>query len=137
MKKDMKRRDLIIFYPKFKPCPLAFLCLIFSLLYIGLINLLDSQIDLKKKNHDLDEFYEELIEQHKNPNRPKSMEGDILDLLLQLKKEQSTPIDLTLDDIKGILMVISHVLNPTYFYIHLAYIYIYIYITYVLLDTYK
>ncbi|KAF3628843.1 Cytochrome [Capsicum annuum] len=32
------------------------------------------------------------------------MEGDIVDLLLQLKKEQSTPIDLTLEDIKGILM---------------------------------
>ncbi|KAH0634495.1 hypothetical protein KY284_037281 [Solanum tuberosum] len=55
---------------------------------------------------DLDEFYEELIEQHQNPNRPKSMEGDILDLLLQLKKEQSTSINLTLDDIKGILMLV-------------------------------
>ncbi|KAM3327268.1 6,7,8-trihydroxycoumarin synthase [Capsicum chacoense] len=59
---------------------------------------------LEKIFKDLDEFYEELIEQHHNPNRPKSMEGDILDLLLQLRKEQSTPIDLTLDDIKGILM---------------------------------
>ncbi|KAG5588798.1 hypothetical protein H5410_049232 [Solanum commersonii] len=39
------------------------------------------------------------------------MKGDILDLLLQLKKEQSTPIDLTLEDIKGLLMVISHVSN--------------------------
>ncbi|CAN4090810.1 unnamed protein product [Withania somnifera] len=45
-----------------------------------------------------------LIEQHQNPNRPKSMEGDILNILLQLKKEQSTPIDLSLDDIKGVLM---------------------------------
>ncbi|KAM3357044.1 hypothetical protein P3S68_023758 [Capsicum galapagoense] len=53
---------------------------------------------------DLDEFYQDLIEQHKNPNRPKSMEGDIVDLLLQLKKEQSTPIDITLEDIKGLLM---------------------------------
>nr|XP_016500510.1 PREDICTED: cytochrome P450 71A1-like [Nicotiana tabacum]XP_016500511.1 PREDICTED: cytochrome P450 71A1-like [Nicotiana tabacum] len=32
------------------------------------------------------------------------MEGDIVDLLLQLKKEQLTPIDLTMEDIKGILM---------------------------------
>ncbi|CAN4090821.1 unnamed protein product [Withania somnifera] len=52
----------------------------------------------------LDEIYEEIIEQHQNPNRPTSMEGDIVDLLLQLKKEQSTPIDLALEDIKGILM---------------------------------
>ncbi|KAH0745726.1 hypothetical protein KY285_007383 [Solanum tuberosum] len=32
------------------------------------------------------------------------MEGDIIDLLLQLKKEQLTPIDLSLEDIKGIIM---------------------------------
>ncbi|XP_047261815.1 5-OH-xanthotoxin synthase-like [Capsicum annuum] len=59
---------------------------------------------LERNFKDLDEFYEELIEQHHNPNKPKSMEGDIVDLLLQLKKEKSTPIDLTLEDIKGILM---------------------------------
>ncbi|KAM3357125.1 hypothetical protein P3S68_023839 [Capsicum galapagoense] len=59
---------------------------------------------LERNFKDLDKFYEELIEQHQNPNRPKSMEGDIVDLSLQLKKEQSTPIDLTLEDIKGILM---------------------------------
>ncbi|CAN4090815.1 unnamed protein product [Withania somnifera] len=59
---------------------------------------------LERNFKDLDEFYEELIEQHHNPNRPKSMEGDIVDILLQLKKEQTTPIDLTLEDIKGILM---------------------------------
>ncbi|XP_049379640.1 6,7,8-trihydroxycoumarin synthase-like [Solanum stenotomum] len=59
---------------------------------------------LEKSFKDLDEFYEELIEQHHNPNRPKSMEGDIIDLLLQLKKEQLTPIDLSLEDIKGIIM---------------------------------
>ncbi|KAJ8530781.1 hypothetical protein K7X08_023662 [Anisodus acutangulus] len=59
---------------------------------------------LERNFKDLDEFYEELIEQHHNPNRPKSMEGDIVDLLLQLKKEKSTPIDLTWEDIKGLLM---------------------------------
>ncbi|XP_004247907.1 6,7,8-trihydroxycoumarin synthase [Solanum lycopersicum] len=64
----------------------------------GLTNRLD------KNFKELDEIYEELIEQHLNPNRPKSMEGDILDVLLQLKKEKSTPIDLTLEDIKAIVM---------------------------------
>ncbi|PHU21323.1 hypothetical protein BC332_06430 [Capsicum chinense] len=59
---------------------------------------------LEENFMDLDEFYEELIEKHLNPNRPKSMEGDIIDLLLQLRKEQLTPIDLTLDNIKAILM---------------------------------
>ncbi|XP_049407854.1 5-OH-xanthotoxin synthase-like [Solanum stenotomum] len=59
---------------------------------------------LEKIFKDLDEFYEELIEQHLNPNRPKSMEGDIIDVLLQLKKEKSTSIDLTIDNIKAIIM---------------------------------
>ncbi|KAM3249817.1 hypothetical protein P3L10_011587 [Capsicum annuum] len=59
---------------------------------------------LERNFKDLDGFYEELIEHHHNPNKPKSMEGDIVDLLLQLKKEKSTPIDLTLEDIKGTLM---------------------------------
>jgi len=74
---------------------------------------------LEKIFNDLDEFYKELIEQHLNPNRPKSMEGDILDILLQLKKEKSTPIDLTLEDIKALVMVISYVLNlPIYIRIY-------------------
>ncbi|KAM3357122.1 hypothetical protein P3S68_023836 [Capsicum galapagoense] len=59
---------------------------------------------LEKNFKYLDEFYEELIEQHHNPNRPKSMEGDIIDLLLQWKKEQSTQTNFTLDNIKAILM---------------------------------
>ncbi|MCD7472200.1 hypothetical protein HAX54_013208 [Datura stramonium] len=73
--------------------------------YLSWIDKLTGLIDrLEKIFKDLDEFYEEHIEQHQKPNRPKSMEGDILDVLLQLKKEQSTPIDLTFDDIKGLLM---------------------------------
>ncbi|MCD7472194.1 hypothetical protein HAX54_013202 [Datura stramonium] len=59
---------------------------------------------LEKNFKYLDKFYEELIEQHLNPNRPKSMDGDIIDLLLQLRKEQSTQINLTLDNIKAILL---------------------------------
>uniref|UniRef100_M1BZ93 Cytochrome P450 n=1 Tax=Solanum tuberosum TaxID=4113 RepID=M1BZ93_SOLTU len=71
----------------------------------GWINNLSEKINILEKNFkDLDEFYG-LIEQHLSPNRPKSMEeGDIIDLLLQLKKEKSTPIDLTLDNIKAIIM---------------------------------
>ncbi|KAM3327262.1 hypothetical protein P3S67_002388 [Capsicum chacoense] len=59
---------------------------------------------LEKNFKYLDGFYEELIEQHHNPNRPKSMKGDIIDLLLQLKKEESTQTNFTLDNIKAILM---------------------------------
>ncbi|XP_059317230.1 cytochrome P450 83B1-like [Lycium ferocissimum] len=72
---------------------------------LGWLDKLFGNINRLEKNFkDLDEFYEELIKQHLNPNRPKSMDGDILDLLLQLKKEQSTPIDLTLENIKATLM---------------------------------
>ncbi|WMV48406.1 hypothetical protein MTR67_041791 [Solanum verrucosum] len=72
---------------------------------LGWIDKLSGKINKLEKNFkDLDEFYEGLIEQHLNPNRPKSMEGDIIDLLLQLKKEKSTPIVLTSDNIKGIIM---------------------------------
>ncbi|MCD7472191.1 hypothetical protein HAX54_013199 [Datura stramonium] len=72
---------------------------------LGWIDKLSGKINRLEKNFKgLDEFYEGLIEQHLNPNRPKSMEGDIIDLLLQLKKEKSTPIDITLDNIKAIIM---------------------------------
>ncbi|XP_015088335.1 cytochrome P450 83B1-like [Solanum pennellii] len=73
-----------------------------SLNWIDKLTGLTNRVD--KNFKDLDEIYEELIKQHLNPNRPKSMEGDILDVLLQLKKEKSTPIDLTLEDIKAIVM---------------------------------
>ncbi|KAK4732887.1 hypothetical protein R3W88_025875 [Solanum pinnatisectum] len=71
---------------------------------LGWIDKLSGKINKLEKNFkDLNEFNEGLIEQHLNPNRPKSMEGDIIDLLLQLKKQKSTPIDLTLDNIKAII----------------------------------
>nr|WMP39848.1 cytochrome P450 83B1-like protein [Physalis pubescens] len=72
----------------------------------GWIDNLSKKINILEKNFkDLDEFYEGLIEQHLSPPRPHSMEkGDIIDLLLQLKKDKSTPIDLTLDNIKAIIM---------------------------------
>ncbi|KAK4343464.1 hypothetical protein RND71_036558 [Anisodus tanguticus] len=72
---------------------------------LGWIDQLSGKINRLEKNFkDLDEFYEGLIEQHLNPNRPNFMDGDIVDLLLQLRKEKSTPIDLTLDNIKAIIM---------------------------------
>ncbi|KAH0634462.1 hypothetical protein KY290_037875 [Solanum tuberosum] len=73
-----------------------------SLSWIDKLTGLTDRLENNFKN--LDNFYEELIEQHLNPKRPKSMEGDILDLLLQLKKEKSTPIDLTLEDVKALAM---------------------------------
>ncbi|KAK7306938.1 hypothetical protein VNO77_39581 [Canavalia gladiata] len=54
----------------------------------------------------LDGFFEEVIEEHLNPNRHKkqSEEYDIVDVLLQLKKEGLLSMDLTNDHIKGIIL---------------------------------
>ncbi|KAK4427198.1 cytochrome [Sesamum alatum] len=54
----------------------------------------------------LDCFYEELIEEHLDINRPKSMVGDILDILLGLKRDGLSSIPLTMDHVKALLMVI-------------------------------
>ncbi|KAL0421846.1 UNVERIFIED_CONTAM: cytochrome [Sesamum latifolium] len=59
---------------------------------------------LEKIFRDLDSFYDELIEEHLDKNRPKSMEGDILDNVLGLMRDGSIP--LTVDHVKGVIMTI-------------------------------
>ncbi|KAI3470310.1 hypothetical protein Pfo_030990 [Paulownia fortunei] len=63
-----------------------------------------SRLDAAFKN--LDSFYQELIDDHINPSRTKTMEeeGDILDILIQLKEQKSCSIDLNWDSIKALLM---------------------------------
>lgn len=68
--------------------------------------LIGSTARLDKIFKDMDLFYQELIDEHISPSRPSSMEGDVIDILLQLKNDtQSSSIDITLDNIKAILMV--------------------------------
>ncbi|KAL0287230.1 UNVERIFIED_CONTAM: cytochrome [Sesamum angustifolium] len=59
---------------------------------------------LEKGFKDLDSFYEELIEEHLSPNRPDSMNGDILDLLIQLREDRSSPVQIDWGHVKGVLM---------------------------------
>ncbi|CAA3016099.1 Cytochrome P450 CYP2 subfamily [Olea europaea subsp. europaea] len=59
---------------------------------------------LKKTFQNLDSFYQELIDEHLKPSRSKSTNKDILDLLIQLKEQQSCAVELTLDHIKAVLM---------------------------------
>ncbi|PIN09777.1 Cytochrome P450 CYP2 subfamily [Handroanthus impetiginosus] len=59
---------------------------------------------LEKNFKDLDCFYQELIEEHLDSNRPKAMQGDIVDLLLGLKRDESSSVDLSLDHIKALIM---------------------------------
>ncbi|KAK8985434.1 hypothetical protein V6N11_068690 [Hibiscus sabdariffa] len=59
---------------------------------------------LEKTFKELDTFYQELIDEHIDPDRPKLEENDIIDVLLQISKDSSFPFDLTTDHIKAILM---------------------------------
>ncbi|KAK1553599.1 hypothetical protein Q3G72_000952 [Acer saccharum] len=59
---------------------------------------------LEKNFKNFDTFYQELIDEHLDANKPKNEQEDILDVLLQLRKERLFKIDLTMDHIKGVLM---------------------------------
>ncbi|CAI8584412.1 unnamed protein product [Vicia faba] len=59
---------------------------------------------LERNFKELDEFYQEVIDEHLDPNRKHGDEDVIVDVLLQLKKERLFSIDLTFDHIKGVLM---------------------------------
>ncbi|KAL0376842.1 UNVERIFIED_CONTAM: cytochrome [Sesamum calycinum] len=73
--------------------------------WLGWIDKLCGRVSrLEKAFKDLDSFYEELIEEHLSPNRPDSMNGDILDLLIQLKEDRSSPIQINWNHVKGVLM---------------------------------
>ncbi|KAK4432704.1 cytochrome [Sesamum alatum] len=76
---------------------------------LGWVDKLTGMISrLEKIYKDLDEFYQEIIDEHLDPNRPKSANPDLLDLLIQLKEENLCSIDLTWNHIKAILMVSNH-----------------------------
>ncbi|KAL2658496.1 hypothetical protein GLYMA_03G030600v4 [Glycine max] len=59
---------------------------------------------LERNFKELDEFYQEVIDEHMNPNRKTTKNEDITDVLLQLKMQRLYSIDLTNDHIKAVLM---------------------------------
>ncbi|XP_073133412.1 cytochrome P450 83B1-like [Henckelia pumila] len=59
---------------------------------------------LEKNFRELDNIYQQLIDDHLDPNRPESMNGDILDLMIKLKQDQTAAVQIDWDNIKGILM---------------------------------
>ncbi|MBA0836883.1 hypothetical protein Goarm_009073 [Gossypium armourianum] len=59
---------------------------------------------LEKTFKQLDSFYQELIDEHLDPNRLKPEEEDIIDELLQLREDRDFPFNLNIDHIKAILM---------------------------------
>ncbi|KAI3469875.1 hypothetical protein Pfo_026538 [Paulownia fortunei] len=60
---------------------------------------------LDKVFKDLDSFYQELIDEHLSPNRPKSMDGDVIDLLIRLREQHESSAGIGWNHIKAILMV--------------------------------
>ncbi|KAL0456879.1 UNVERIFIED_CONTAM: cytochrome [Sesamum latifolium] len=73
--------------------------------WLGWIDRLRGKVSqLEKGFKDLDSFHEELIAEHLNPNRPDSMNGDILDMLIQLREDRSSPVQIDWNHIKGVLM---------------------------------
>ncbi|XP_020235880.1 cytochrome P450 83B1 [Cajanus cajan] len=53
---------------------------------------------------ELDTFYQEVIDEHMNPNRKTPEHEDIIDVLFQMKKQHSFSVDITNDHIKAIIM---------------------------------
>ncbi|CAJ1948659.1 unnamed protein product [Sphenostylis stenocarpa] len=59
---------------------------------------------LDRNFKDFDRFYQDVIEEHMDPNRERADQQDMVDVLLQLKNDRSLSIDITFDHIKGVLM---------------------------------
>ncbi|TKY63687.1 cytochrome P450 family 71 protein [Spatholobus suberectus] len=59
---------------------------------------------LQRNFKELDKFYQEVIDEHMDPNRKTPENEDIIDVLLQLKKQRSFSVDLTNDHIKAVFM---------------------------------
>ena len=89
-------------------------------IYFPLFGWLDwltgSAARLERSFGDMDLFYQELIDEHLSPSRPSSMEGDVIDILLQLKRDgQISSIDFTSNNIKAVIMV-NHIQTHIYSY---------------------
>ncbi|KAJ0085843.1 hypothetical protein Patl1_09267 [Pistacia atlantica] len=73
--------------------------------FIGWVDKLTGMIRRLDNNFKaFDKFYQELVEEHLDPNKPKNGQEDIIDVLLQIRKERGFKVDLTSDHIKAVLM---------------------------------
>ncbi|KAK9073271.1 hypothetical protein SSX86_007595 [Deinandra increscens subsp. villosa] len=76
--------------------------------YFPLMGWLDkvngSTARLEKNFKDMDEFYQELIDEHVDRNKTHDTQEDMVDILLEIKKESDSSFEFTYDHIKAILM---------------------------------
>ncbi|KAJ9559978.1 hypothetical protein OSB04_005138 [Centaurea solstitialis] len=72
---------------------------------MGWLDKLNGSIARLDKNfNDLDDFFQRLIDEHLHRNKPDKSRDDIIDILLRLKQQSDSSIDLTFDHIKAVLM---------------------------------
>ncbi|KAF5809288.1 putative cytochrome P450 [Helianthus annuus] len=70
---------------------------------MGWIDKLNGSIArLEKMFKDMDEFYQEVIDEHLNQKQPNKEQDDMVDILLKLKQDYGN--DLTFDHVKGVIM---------------------------------
>lgn len=73
--------------------------------WLGWIHKLDGlDTKLEKTFWKMDKFYNEIIEEHLNPDRPKHEVEDLVDVMLRVQRDPSQDITLTTDHIKGVIM---------------------------------
>lgn len=60
---------------------------------------------LKKTFQRFDSFFNEVLQEHLDPHRKKKGEKDLLDVLLDVQKDDSSEMPLTMDNVKAILLV--------------------------------
>ncbi|XP_044512053.1 cytochrome P450 83B1-like [Mangifera indica] len=76
--------------------------------YFPFMGWLDKLTGMRRRLDDnfkaFDKFYQELIEEHLDPNKPENGQEDIVDVLLQVRKERGFKVDLTSAHIKAVLM---------------------------------
>ncbi|KAH9718037.1 cytochrome P450 83B1 [Citrus sinensis] len=75
--------------------------------FMGWIDKLTGMIRRLENNfQESDRFYQELIDEHLDPKRTKAkvQQEDLVDVLLQIRKDHGFKVDLTLDHIKAVLM---------------------------------
>ncbi|KAL1107161.1 hypothetical protein V6Z11_D03G024500 [Gossypium hirsutum] len=107
-KEEQKEADSMSCLMKVKPYYQASVFLTSFLTWVGSIDSLDRftglHSRLEKTFKELDTFYQQLIDEHLDPNRLKPQQEDIVDVLLQTWKDHDFSFDLTIDQIKAILM---------------------------------
>ncbi|CAL0306177.1 unnamed protein product [Lupinus luteus] len=89
----------------------AMLGTIFVSDYIPFMGWIDKLIGLHARldriYKEMDKFFQQVIDEHMDQNREHAHDEDIVDVLLQLKKQRSFSTELTYDHIKAVLLTLS------------------------------